>query len=449
MKAIAFITGVLVCCSPLFAQGGQPEAGKPISVNQAIEIAVRESPEIRAALHQLARSRAGVAEARANFNPRFNAQVVHTRQGPQVKISIPNLGTAELVREQSTAASGSLYLPLDVNKKLSFVSDISRLQFEIDYLSLTRTVQKVIYDVKAAYYNLLRAEGLEEVAQASVEAASVRLKDARALVASGAAPKFDATRAEVDLANLNQRLIAARNAVSIARSALNRTMGVDVNLPTQVEKTQVPFDKDLKPDIPAYVEQAYANRPEIAQARTALELSKRSVRLQRADLYPGLDISGSYNHQFEASGFSQEKDSWAALLTLRIPVWNGGVTRARVEQAQADVAKAADGLDQVKLGVAFEVRAAALNLQEATERVSTTAENVALAEEALRLARVRYNSEISTLVEISDAESALTQARFNNVQAMYDTAIARAELERATGSQPEVKQVELLQSAAE
>ncbi len=449
MKTIAVVAGLILCGSALLAQGAQPDLGKPITLNEALEIALRQSPEIRSALHQIAKSRAGVAEARANFNPRFNAQVTHTRQGPQVKISIPNLGTANLVKEQSTAVSGSVYLPLDVNKKLEFVSEISRIQFEIDYLALTKTVERVIFDVKSAYYNLLRAEGLAEVAQASVEAASARLKDANALVAQGAAPKFDAMRAEVDVANLNQRLIAARNAVSIARAALNRTLGIDVNLPTSVERIQASIDKNIKIDIPSFVEQAYTNRPEVAQANAALKLARRNVRLQRADLYPSLDLTGSYNHQLEPSGFSQEKDSWAALLTLRIPVWNGGVTKARIEQAQADASKALDGLEQLKLGVAFEVRAAALNLQEAIERVSTTAANVALAEEALRLARVRYNSEISTLVEISDAESALAEARFNNVQATYDTAIAQAELQRATGSQPEKNLVELLQPAAE
>jgi outer membrane protein TolC len=133
-----------------------------------------------------------------------------------------------------------------------------------------------------------------------------------------------------------------------------------------------------------------------------------------------------------------------ATLALSIPIWDGGITKARVAEANADLSKAADTLTQVKLGVSLEVRTAALNVQDSLDRVSTTAENVSLAVEALRLANVRYNAGISTLVEVLDAESALTQARFNNVNALYDYTTAVADLERATATQPEMAKLQLL-----
>ena len=83
-------------------------------------------------------------------------------------------------------------------------------------------------------------------------------------------------------------------------------------------------------------------------------------------------------------------------------------------------------------------------LEEAAKRTRTTAESVALAEEALRLANVRYEAGIAVLVEVTNAESQLTQARFNEVNALYDYAIALADLQRATSSQPEIEKLRLV-----
>ncbi len=131
----------------------------------------------------------------------------------------------------------------------------------------------------------------------------------------------------------------------------------------------------------------------------------------------------------DASVLSRSLELTIELLDLRIPIWDGGVTAARVAQAYADVNRSREQLEQTRLGTGLEARTAALTLQQAIERVSTTAENVVLAEEALRLATVRYNAGIATLVEVTDAESALTQARFNAVDSRYDYAVALADLQ--------------------
>jgi outer membrane protein len=447
LRTLALIIAIMtVSAAAAWAQDAAipPELSKPINIDQALEIAFRQSPELKVAVNQLRKAGAVVEETSANFNPRFSATVTQQYQGPPITINVPGVGSANVANVSQSQAAGSVFLPLDTNKKLGYVSDISKLQFRMDYLSLTGTAEKLIFNVKSAYYDLLRAAGLEGVAQAAVDVAAERLKDANANYKAGASPKFDVTRAEVEVANLNQRLIVAKNGTAKTRAAFNKVLGVDVNTPTAVVKAETPINPELKVDIPANVKVAFANRPEVKQAETAVELNKRNVKSQVADLFPSMDVSGTWTHQTTPSGFSTSQDSWIALLSLRIPVWNGGITRAKIHQARADVAKAQDGVEQVKLGVSLEVRTAALNLQEAMERVSTTAEGVRLAEESLRLATVRYKAGYSPLVEVSDAESALTEARFNFVQAEYDSVIAQAELERATATQPEAKKLELL-----
>jgi len=349
------------------------------------------------------------------------------------------------VQEQNTTGVVGLLLPIDVSKKLGYVTDIAKYQFQLDYLALLTTSQKLIFDATTAYYDVLRAQGQEEVAQATVDVATARLKDASARYSVGSAPKFDVTRAQVDVANFNQQLIRGKSRVGIARAALNRVLGIDVNAPTEIVRSEITIE-NIKVDVDKSTQGAYAKRPEVMSARTVIDLSKKNVRLQRTAILPTLTATADYTYNFRLAGFSPTNQSWIAILDLKMPIWDGGVTRAKVDQANADVAKSLQSLDSVKLGVGFDVKTAALVLQEGIERVATTSENVALAEETLRLATVRYNGGISTMVEVTDAESALTQAKVDWVNSRYDYVLGLAGLDRATGNQPELAKLQLLAS---
>lgn len=425
-------------------QEQMPDLQKPITLDQALEIAFRQSPTIKVALAQIQRSQATVAEARANFLPKFNGEVIQQWQGPKVTFVAP--GTTkelDIMPASDTRANASVLLPLDINNRLSFTTQIARYQNEIDYLNLRSVSQQLIFDVKSAYYNVLRAMGQEEVAQAAVDAANARLREANVRFTAGTAPKFDVTRAQVDVANLNQSLIQAKARVTTAISALNRVLGIDVNFPTQVVRNTVVVE-DVKVDIPKSVEQAQTLRPEVMSLERLIRLNQTNARLQRTGVMPSLNATGQVTYDVKASGFSTSNTSWIAMLDLKIPIWDGGITAARVAQAYADANKATEQLEETKLLVALQTRTAALNLQEAIERVSTADANVALAEEALRLASVRYEAGVATLVEVTDAEAALTQAKTNAVNARYDYAVALADLQRATSTQPEVQKLQLL-----
>ena len=437
---------MITLCATCGADQGTPaDVGYRLTLEQALETAFKQNPDIKAALAQLNKARGGMGEAEANFNPKFNAEVTHLRQGPQVSFAVPGGPRVNIVQEHNTTAALSFMLPIDVSKKLSYVSDMARLQFQMDYLSLLAVSQKLIYDVKNAYYELLRAQAQAEVAQAAVEVAKARLKDANARFAAGTAPRFDVMRAEVDVANLNQQLIRAQSRVEIARAALNRVLGINVDTPTTIVQTDVAVDeKQSETDFQSALNEAYSKRRELKLAETAVDLAKQNVRLQRTGILPSLAANANYNYVFRVSGFSTSHESWTALLDLKIPIWDGGITKAKVDQANADAEKASENLQSAKLAVALDVKNATLALNDAVKRMATAAQNVQLAEEALRLANVRYNAGVSTMVELSDAELALTQAKTEYVNARYDYALALAALERATGNQPELNRLQLL-----
>jgi outer membrane protein TolC len=424
---------------PLQAEDpGGPGWEKPITLDQALEIAFRRSPEIHLALDELQKSAGGVSEAKANFMPRIDASLEHFRQEPAF-----TLDDLDLAPREATTATAVLSIPLDVSGGLRFVSDIAKYRYQLDCLSLQSASQKLILDVKRAYLEVLRAKGRQEVAQAAVDVAARRLKDSKDRFAVGTVAQFDVSRGEVDVANLNMQLIQAKAGVAIAHSSFNRALGIAISSPTELAgfDTRV---KELHIGVAESTAEAIRRRPEVKSAETAVLLSAKNIKLQQTMAQPSLGMSLQGNYNEPAYGFTTDHTTWVAAALLKVPIWDGGVTKANVDQARADRDKARDGLEQLKLAIALEVQTAAVGLQEATERVRTALQNVQLAETALNLANDRYSSGVTILVEVADAESALTQAKFNAVQAEYDYAVALAELERATCTQPEAQRLRLI-----
>ena len=429
------------------AEYARPDLQGPVTLDEALELAFRYSPQIKLALDRVERGKGGVREARANFMPKFSAKLDHIRQGPAISFADPSTGeSAVLSREHNTILDAVLLLPIDVNKRLSYIGDLSKYQFQIDYLDVVTTSEQLIFDVKKTYYDVLRAEGLQDVAQSAVDVAAARLKDSQAKFKAGTVAKFDVTRGEVEVGNLTQILISTQQGVETSRARLNATLGIDVNSPTQVVMPDIEV-KQIEVDIPKRIQQAYTRRPEVKSAETGIQLSARNIRLQRTAILPSVEARGNFRYDTRTAGFSAENESWLLGIALNMSIWDGGVTKAKVDQAHADLMTSEDTLDQVKLTVSLQVRVAALNLEEATRRVSSSAENVMLAEESLRLATVRYEAGIALLVEATDAESALNEAGFNLVRDRYDYALALAQLERATATQPEINRVQILNDA--
>lgn len=416
---------------------------EPLTVDQALELAFKNNPDLRIATDAVNRAKGVVAEARARFNPSFNAQIVQLYQGPAVEFANPATSTSvPIIPPSQKSAQANVFLPLDIFGRLRYGHDIAHDQFRINYLGLLTTSEQLISQVKRNYYELLRACGQADTAQAAVDVATLRLKNTDARYKEGIVPKFDVTTAQVDLANLNQNLIAAQSRINIAQANFNRVLGISADTPTQVAKNAIPVDT-FEVDIPNAAATAKAQRPEIKIQQQSIALNKTNIALQRTGAKPSLGIAGRYDYASSQS-FSTSNFSYVATATLSIPIWDGGVTKAKVDQAYADLDSAKDTLAQTELRIGQEVSTAALILVEAAKRTKSTAENVKLAEEALRLANVRYEAGIAVLVEVTNAESQLTQARFNEVNALYDYAIALAELQRVTATQPEISKLCLL-----
>ena len=413
-----------------------PEAAlHPLTLDAAIGLALQHSPDLQIALSQIEKTRGSIDEARAHTKPTVSAQGSANWQSAQSGIP----GASSLVGQGAgltPQVAATLAIPVDVSHQLRWATDLATYQYQSQYLTMVSTAEQLVLSVKSAYFDLLRAVGQGKVAQAAVDNAQAQLTQAKARFDVGAVAAFDVTSAEVNLANLQQQLLIAENQVSLAQTALDRVLGIDVNTPIQIRGVEIAVS-GAAVDIPQRTHEAYSRRPEVQIAQLGITAGLTAVDLQKTGLYPALSISAGPTYNFSSNSLSPGL-SWQAGINVSVPLYDGGQTRAKVRQAKADVQTSQETLHQTQLTVAQEVRTAALNVMEAAQRSKTTAGAVALAEEALSLAKLRYGSGLAVLVEVTNAETQLTQARNNAVNALYDYAVASAQLQRATSTQPEL-----------
>lgn len=424
---------VMALAAPGFGQ--QPTVAAPdqppvLTLDEAIAIAVESSPGLAIARERVNRAENQLDEARAAGRFRVNLDA-----GP-VWIT-PSSG---FTPSSQTSATATVSQPIDISRRIALGRGLAALQIDVQEFGEAQTLQQLIADVKNAYYNVLRAQGNVDATQASIAAAEENLRIARAQFDAGVVARFDVTRAEVDVANLQQSLIQAESNVQIALGALNRVLGIDVNRPFRVEEQAVSVTP-VTIDIEASTRQALGARPEVQQAVTGVRLAEQTVRFTRTEDDPSLALFAATDWTSTTSVISPNNTTYTFGASVTWPLWDGGTTRARVAQAGNDVEIARRNLEQAGLAVGLDVRTAATNVMESSRRVQVAQVNVALAEESVRLARIRYQEGVSPFVEVTNAEAALTQARTNFVSARYDYLNAVAQLQRAMASQPEYAEI--------
>ena len=303
---------------------------------------------------------------------------------------------------------------------------------EFDAMYTSTVVQEGVIE---AYYNLLRAQLLLDVAQDAVQVAEEQLERTQALYDLGSAARSDVLKSQVQLGQNRLLLVQARNGERLARTGLVYAMnlfrapefGIDTTLAT------IP-DEEI--DFQAEVDFARSHRFDVQALREAEQAQGKRVVAARGPLFPSVDFSYdlSYNDQESQFRFGAQKTrsrSWALFANWN--VFDRYAVYASISQAKANRRIAEYNRRQVELDAVREIRDFVNQLQEARERYAVARENVERSQEDLRLAQEKFRVGAGTILDVTTAESDLTSTRASEVQAIVDYRISRARLNRATG----------------
>lgn len=298
--------------------------------------------------------------------------------------------------------------------------------------NIQKVQQQVKLDTTTGYYNILQTDNLVAVNQETVTSLKKHLQNVQAKVEAGVVARVDLLRAEVELANAEQNLIKAQHNNTLAVSSLLNLMNMDAAAEIQLAEDlqYVPDTRELEDCINI----AQNDRPDINQAMINIKIAENGVNQATSGKKPSLSLSATTAWD---SKLLPEDDNWSVGLSASWNVFDAGVTNAKVKQAESSLEKAKLQYEQVMDSAEQEVRQSFLSMREAEKRYTTTNVVVAKAQEDLNIAQEKYLAGVGTNLEVIDAQLALTQARTNQVQALYDYNINKAKLDKAIGSKVE------------
>jgi outer membrane protein len=411
----------LVICVGLLAVAAV-NAQETLSLDDALRLALQNNGLARAALAEADAADARLAAARANLYPSIDLSSSTTRTRIEGGGAI-----ADTTQRQN--GFGLEWLLLDNGQRELRIRQSSRTA-EATRQSTRDTLRRVLFQTARAYYEVLRRKELLQVADTAVRRAETLLEVAKAQAEVGAAPQKDVLQAEADLANARVQQIQARNALRLAETDLKRLIGWDAQKPLPALTAP---DAPPSPDPALSVEQlwqrARLQRPDLRDAELRLQISRLGLDAARLNSLLRLQISARGFREYEPNSRTQGSLS----IVASYPLFDGGLTRANLREAEASLQSAQFRLQQAERDAYAEVESALLSIREAFERLEASKIAVAAAQRNFDAAQESLREGVGTIVEVLTAQLALITAETNLVQATYDAAVAELQLRLATG----------------
>lgn len=407
-------------------------AQTPLNLTDVVRETRIHSAEVRVAQDNLKAARARIGQQNARRRPQISLAGTATRfddtsslefGGQRIEVVPDHLETLTLQLDQIIDLTNQVGSAVSQAKLFALASEYDLEATESD-ATLAGT---------AAYYDLLRAEQSIRVAQAALDAYREQLKTNRRLFEGGVGQKIDVLRAESQVADAERELVRRQNERSAARSRLNDLIGRPLDQPTAVAET-TGTSSATNLDRPELIRQALERRAEVLASATEIRAAEKGIKLARASTDPKLSVGLAGNY-YPTTSFQYVRQSTAAItLGLTIPIYEGGLAREKVREAQASVDAARARGDRIRRDIALQVQNAALDVETARKRLDAANVAVASATAARDLAQQRYESQVAPYLEVTDAQAALTQAQAAGVDAAYDLLTAQARLSRAIGT---------------
>ena len=348
--------------------------------------------------------------------------------------------TKDTDRQDSNNVSLSGKLPLYSGGKNQ--ANIKKAKIGVESASLTtqRAQEDLKLSVIKAYYDALESKKTVGVRQETVDKYQEHYTNVSQLYAAGSKAKIDVIRSQVELSDARQNLIKAENSYEVDLAELRNYLNIDRSEPLNLttDFSYLAFDQDMN----ACLDYAYANRKDLQVDKNKLAQQEQAIKAAKAGYLPTLNLSVGLSESQRFNPSSQNSHSASATLGLDWNIFDSGVTRAQVKSAETDrdIAKLTYQKDKESIDLA--VREAYYNMREAEKRFNSTQDAVHQAEEDAFIAREKYRAGEGLMLDIIDAQEALSTAKLNHISAQYDYARYKATVENAMGVEltPEEKE---------
>jgi outer membrane protein len=399
-----------------------------VSLAEAQQVALRNHPRIASAALTAQAGLSVVKEVRSAYYPAISGNVTGVGAEHGSTLSAGAVTTSSIYSRAATGVVAN-QLITDFGRTAS-LEQSAKLRNESQNQNVTNTRAQVLIEVQQAYYQALASESVLKVAQETLDLRRVTLRQVTALAQSALRSTLDVSFAQVNVSQAELDLFRAENDTKASHTRLSAAMGYDRDQPFSLTDEPLPPAPDT--DVDALITQAMRERPDLAVLQLNRDALVSFADAEKRLRNPTLSAAA-------VAGVAPVRDPriqgtyTGAGVNLNIPVLNGGLFRARREEAESRAAAGTKDVQDLILQIARDVRVAWLDANDAFQRLDVTARLVAQANEALRLAQARYDNALGSIVELNQAQLNQTSAQITAASAKYEYLTRRAALNFAMG----------------
>ena len=433
MKSLIYIA-VLAVSGTAVAQPKQ----EVVTLEQAVELAMKQQPELRASRAQVEAALGRIDQARVAQRPTVSlsaqAGVGSTQQ--RACVADPSMTCGGFVDAQATGALGATasWRIWDFGQTRANIR-AAELTAEASAANIGTTTIDIRTQVELSYLESVARQRLVAVAEATVKSEEIHLDQAKRFVAAQAKDPIEVAQAQSRAANARSALAQAQSSLAIALATLRASIGwVDPSRSLVPDQTWPTSPVEQPPELAVLVQQSLQHRPELLQLEKQVAAAEANLDAARAERRPTLSATASTQWSPDNTDWSPEP-SWVAGLTLSWQLFDGGRSRADQRVARANVTSAQAERDALLISLTSQLELSRAQIDANRVNVQASNEAVTAARAQLKLADARYAQGLGSQIELADAQTAVTTAEGNLVQAEWQLAAAWANLRRATGQQ--------------
>ena len=423
-----------------------------MTLPESVDLAVKQSLRVNSAKEGVRGAEALQKEAFTGFLPKFSASYSYTRLNeepsflfPGLSFTLPGVPPVPVNMPAQRFAAGTknnynwnveVRQPLYAGGGIAAGYEASQVAADIARLSERQTILDVVYEVKTAYFNILKAQRVMEVAAQAQKRLIAHRDAAGAFYEAGIIPRNDLLRAEVELAAGRQSLLRAENGVELAKAKFNTLLRRDINASVTIEDSLT--ESVAVAPLAFCIAEALTRRPEIQTYQLRWNQAKILVKQAKSEYYPNLSLVGNYARYGDTPAVAgsdyRDQENWYVMAVANWNFWEWGKTKNRMDAGKSRENQAADLFAGLRDQIALEVKSSYLLLDEAQKQLPAAKKTIEQAEENFRINTERYSEQVGTATDVIDAQTILTAAMSDYQNYLGDLNIAKARLDRAMGA---------------
>lgn len=417
-----------------------------LSLEEAVQLAMKNNPDLKTARLEVERSDARVLEAWGNAFPSISISSGFTHVLKKPVFFLPDFSDLESGRIVPIQIGSDFALDASLNaQQILFNGAVivgvgaAKVYSKLSRDLLSAKELETVTKARKAYYTALLVHEVAMMMQSSLRNAEENLKNVLLLRKQGIVSEYDELRASVQVENLKPSVIQSENNYELALDALRNAIGVDREENFIISDSLVfePLDDSLIAHAEEHVIDA---NPNLTAVKRQIELNNAAVWAERSNYLPTIAAFGQYRYQAAKNEFKFSTNDLISSsqigLSVSLNIFQGLQTRARVEQAQVEQLKSEEQKISLERTLKTGVHSIIGNLRQARKRVEAQEKTIETAQRGYKIVTTRYLANAATQLEVNDAELALTQAKVNRIQAIYDYLVASADLDQLAGRLP-------------